>query len=125
MLGNSEVVATIAVKDMQKAMDFYTQTLGMKLDQEVPGGSILKSGSSKLFVYPSAYAGTNQATCASWLCEDIEGLVNELETKGVVFEQYDDLPEVKREGVIHTWGDLKAVWFKDPDGNILNVTNQM
>ncbi len=55
----------------------------------------------------------------------MEGAVKELKAKGVTFEQYDDIPGVERDGDIHKMGDLKAAWFKDPDGNILNIVNQM
>ena len=70
--------------------------------------------------------GSNKATAASWgVGDDIQGVIKGLKDKGVEFEQYDNLPEVKREGDIHIMGELKAAWFKDPDGNILNIVNQM
>ena len=54
---------------------------------------------------------------------DVVGL--ELRSKGVTFEHYDDLPGTTREGDVHTMGgQMKSAWFKDPDGNILNVGNQ-
>ena len=75
-----------------------------------------------LLVYPSEYAGTNQATAATWAVgDDFEAIVQDLKTKGVPFEHYDDLPETTREGDVHAMGDLKGVWFKDPDGNILSL----
>jgi hypothetical protein len=46
-----------------------------------------------------------------------------LKEAGVAFEHYDT-PGLKREGDIHVAGELKAVWFKDPDGNILHINNQ-
>jgi hypothetical protein len=48
--------------------------------------------------------------------------VRELKTKGVAFEHYD-MPDVIREGDIHVADNMKVAWFKDPDGNILNVIN--
>jgi hypothetical protein len=50
-------------------------------------------------------------------------VVEDLREKGVTFEQYD-LPDTTREGDIHVMGDMRAAWFKDPDGNILSVVNQ-
>ena len=52
-----------------------------------------------------------------------DAIVEELRAKGVTFEHYD-LPEMTREGDVHVMGDLRAVWFKDPDGNILNLIDQ-
>jgi hypothetical protein len=50
--------------------------------------------------------------------------VHGLRDKGVTFERYDDLPDTTRDGDVHVTGELRSVWFKDPDGNILNVVNQ-
>ncbi len=121
MLGNANACATIAVKDLDEAKKFYEETLGLQKDKESPGGVLYKSGSSKVFVYPSQFAGTNQATTATWDVDNIEQVVQELKGKGVTFEQYDNLPGVTREGDIHIMGDTKAAWFKDPSGNILNI----
>ena len=51
-------------------------------------------------------------------------IVEDLTAKGVVFEHYDDLPETTREGDVHVMGDMRAVWFKDPDGNILSLVDR-
>lgn len=125
MLGDKQAVATLAVKDIEAGKKFYEGTLGLKKDSEDPGGILYKSGNSNVFVYQSEFAGTNKATAVSWgVGDDLESVIEELKGKGVTFEQYD-LPGVTREGDIHVMGELKAVWFKDPDGNILNIVNQM
>jgi catechol 2,3-dioxygenase-like lactoylglutathione lyase family enzyme len=123
MLGENNVCPAIAVKDMAVATKFYGETLGLEKSMSDDGGTFFKSGSSGVFVYPSGFAGTNKATYAAWSVKDVEGLAKALKDKGVVFEQYDDMPGT-RDGDIHTMGDLKAVWFKDPDGNILSFSNQ-
>ena len=51
-------------------------------------------------------------------------IVDDLRAKGVSFEHYDDLPDTTRDGDVHSFGDSKGVWFKDPDGNILSLVNQ-
>jgi hypothetical protein len=77
-----------------------------------------------VLVYQSTYAGTNQATAASWgVGDDFDAIVDDLRKSGVTFERYDDLPDTTREGDIHLLDGMKAVWFKDPDGNIINVGN--
>jgi catechol 2,3-dioxygenase-like lactoylglutathione lyase family enzyme len=124
MLGNSDVCATIAVSDMDAAAKFYGETLGLKKDKEDAGGIFFKSGNGGIFVYQSGTAGTNKATYAAWMVDDVEAAAKELKDKGVQFEQYDDLPG-ERDGDIHTMGDTKAAWFTDPDGNILNIVNGM
>ena len=124
MLEGKDAGATLAVSDLQRARDFYENTLGLALVQEQPGGILYKSGNSVVLVYPSEYAGTNKATAAAWAVgDDFDAIVEELRSKGVSFEHYD-LPDTTREGDVHIADDFKAVWFKDPDGNILNLVNQ-
>jgi len=125
MLGGKDAAATLAVSDLQRARDFYENTLGLEAVQEPPGAILYRSGNSVVLVYPSEYAGTNKATAASWAVgDDFDSIVTALKEKGVAFEHYDDLPETTREGDVHLMGDFKAVWFKDPDGNILNLINE-
>jgi catechol 2,3-dioxygenase-like lactoylglutathione lyase family enzyme len=125
MLGGKDAAATLAVSDLQRARDFYENTLGLQAVQEPPGAILYRSGNSVVLVYPSEYAGTNKATAASWAVgDDFDSIVTALKEKGVAFEHYDDLPETTREGDVHLMGDFKAVWFKDPDGNILNLINE-
>ncbi len=50
---------------------------------------------------------------------EIDAIVGALAAKGVTFEHYDDLPDVRREGDIHLAGPMRLAWLKDPDGNIL------
>ena len=124
MLGDKEAVANIAVKNLETAKKFYEETLGLtQIGAEGQEVIVFRSGSSKIYVYKSQYAGTNQATAVTWVVgKDIESVVRELKTKGVAFEHYD-MPDVTREGDIHVAGNMKVAWFKDPDGNILNVIN--
>ena len=127
MLGDKNITATLAVGDIERARDFYENILELKPAPGVPedaaaGAVVYQAGSSALLVYQSAYAGTNQATAASWgVGDDFDAIVEGLKNKGVTFEHYDDLPDTTRDGDIHTFGGMKAVWFKDPDGNIINV----
>jgi catechol 2,3-dioxygenase-like lactoylglutathione lyase family enzyme len=125
MLRDKPVAATLAVSDLDRARDFYENTLGLEVRSEIPGAMLYSSGGAVVLVYPSEYAGTNKATAASWAVGDeFDALVDDLRSKGVVFEHYDDLPETVREGDVHIMGsDFKSVWFKDPDGNILNLAN--
>jgi catechol-2,3-dioxygenase len=124
MLGNKDAAATIAVKNLEKAKKFYEDTLGLtQVGAEGEEVIIFKSGNSIVNVYHSQYAGTNKATALTWVVgQDLEGVVQQLKAKGVVFEHYD-MPGVTREGDVHVGGNMKVAWFKDPDGNILNIVN--
>jgi catechol 2,3-dioxygenase-like lactoylglutathione lyase family enzyme len=127
MLKDANIGVVIAVKDLAKAREFYGGKLGFdEVSGNDPGGALYKSGDSKFYVYESQFAGSNQATAASWQVDDnIEEIVEDLKAKGVEFEHFDDMPGVKRDGDLHVMDKMKAVWFKDPDGNSLNITSGM
>ena len=120
MLGKKDAIATVAVKDLETAKRFYEDKLGLeKGPDQSDQVSTYKTGNSSLVVYTSAFAGTNKATTVTWGAGgDFDEIVKSLQSKGVAFERYDDLPGVTREGDVHRVGDLKLAWFKDPDGNI-------
>lgn len=125
MLGDKSAAAVVAVKDMNVAKKFYEETLGLKKTKDDPSGVMYGSGNSMVFVYESQFAGTNKATAVTWgVGADFDKIIDDLKGKGVSFEQYD-MPNIKREGDVHIYGDMKSAWFKDPDGNILNIVNQM
>jgi catechol 2,3-dioxygenase-like lactoylglutathione lyase family enzyme len=124
MLGNAEAVATVAVKDLQAAAKFYEGKLGLKrIGSEDSEAISYKSGKSSLLVYRSTYAGTNKATAATWVAKDVEAVVRDLKAKGIAFEHYD-MPGMTLQGDVHVGGDMKAAWFKDPDGNILAIVSR-
>jgi catechol 2,3-dioxygenase-like lactoylglutathione lyase family enzyme len=125
MLGNKDAAANIAVKNLEKSKKFYEDVLGLtQVDAEGQEFIVFKSGNSTVNVYQSQYAGTNQATAVTWAVgEEMEDIVRALKAKGITFEHYG-MPDMKREGDIHVAGDMKVAWFKDPDGNILNIVNQ-
>ena len=122
MLGNREATANLAVKDLDRARKFYEGTLGLtKVHAEGEELIVYKTGTSSINVYRSEYAGTNKATAVTWnVGSDIQRLVLELKARGVIFEHYD-MPGMTHEGDVHVAGKMKVAWFKDPDGNILNL----
>lgn len=118
MIADGRVVATVAVKDINKAKEFYGGKLGLKQTDENPGGVTYKVGGGRLFVYPSQTAGTGQATSAFFEVKHFDDAVAELKDKNIALEKYD-MPGMK-DGIM-TMDDMKAAWFKDPDGNILGI----
>jgi catechol 2,3-dioxygenase-like lactoylglutathione lyase family enzyme len=126
MLRDAKIGVVLAVKDLVKAREFYGGKLGFdEVPNNDPGGVLYKSGDSTFYVYESQFAGSNQATAASWMVDNLEPVVQDLKAKGVTFEHYDDMPGVKREDDLHVMDKMKAAWFKEPDGNILNITSGM
>lgn len=124
MLATRNAAANIAVKDMAKARKFYEGTLGLKEEGRMGDDvTTYRSGESSIIVYRSEFAGTNKATCATWTVGDeVETIVRDLKRKGVPFEHYD-MPGIKLEGDVHVGQGMKIAWFRDPEGNILNVVS--
>ncbi|HKD16886.1 MAG TPA: VOC family protein [Thermoanaerobaculia bacterium] len=122
-LGGGDAVATIAVKDVRTSRKFYENTLGLAVE-DVQGSDVVtyRSGDSRLFVYQSPFAGTNQATCVTWTSRDVDSVAAGLKARGVSFEHYD-FPNTTHVGDVHVSGEMRVAWFKDPDGNILSIVN--
>jgi len=124
MLGDNEVVPTVAVRDLDAAKKFYTQTLGLKqLPSDEKEVLNFKGGHTELLVYRSQFAGTNKATAVTWNVDDVEDEARALKSKGVAFEHYD-MPGMTLKGDVHVAGKMKAAWFKDPDGNIHAIVSE-
>jgi catechol 2,3-dioxygenase-like lactoylglutathione lyase family enzyme len=125
MLGDTDAVANIAVKDLAIARKFYEETLGLQpIDNQEDELVTYRSGNTRVNIYRSEFAGTNKATAVTWMVgDDIERCARELKEKGVAFEHYD-MPGLTLEGDLHVGYGMKVAWFKDPDGNILNLVSR-
>jgi len=122
MLADYMPVPALAVKDLDRARAFYEGILGFSPAGDVPDGVMYTAGGGGFLVYPSAYAGTNQATAMSFQVPagSFDAEVAALRGEGLTFQTFEMDDLVWDDGVA-TMGEMKAVWFADPDGNILNV----
>jgi catechol 2,3-dioxygenase-like lactoylglutathione lyase family enzyme len=121
-LGKYNIVGFVTIVDVARAKDFYRDTLGLRLVSEEPpfalvfdaNGIMLRLGMGKEL--PSAYG-----TVLGWQVPDIIAAVQELEQAGVRFERY---PQMKQDelGIWTSPTGAKVAWFKDPDGNILSLS---
>ena len=124
MLGKADATPMIAVKDIDRAKQFYKEKLGLKPFEEMGDDFfMLKSGDTTLNVYKSEFAGTNKATLLTFDVDDIDTEVRELKQKGVSFEHYD-VEGLTPEGDIYRGQNMKTAWLKDPDGNILSLIEE-
>ena len=121
MLQRFPLYAYIPAKDVARAREFYEKKVGLEPKQETAGGVIYEfAKGTACFLYPTPNAGTSQASQAFWQVDNIEREVAELKRRGVKFEEYD-APGMKGENSIYTGGGARAAWFKDSEGNILAV----
>ena len=122
MLSEFPAMPVLAVSDLDRARRFYEGILGFTPSDDVPDGVVYTSGGVRILVYPSDYAGTNKATAVSFpLPEDaFDREVARLRDSGVSFQEFELEGMTWHDGVAEMDG-MRAVWFEDPDGNILNV----
>ena len=124
MISDLEPLATLPVKDMGPARQFYEGVLGLSSKMEGPDGSVVYgAGSGAVMVYPSTFAGKNKATAVSFQVpmDGFDAEVSALRGKGVSFQTFDAEGLTWDDGVASFGDDYRSVWFEDPDGNILNV----
>jgi catechol 2,3-dioxygenase-like lactoylglutathione lyase family enzyme len=121
-LGNYNIVAFVTIVDVERAKEFYRDTLGLRLVSEEPPfalvfeahGIMLRLGMAKEL--PPA-----RGTVLGWLVPDIVVAVKDLERAGVRFERYEFVKQDNL-GIWTTPTGAKVAWFKDPDGNILSLS---
>jgi catechol 2,3-dioxygenase-like lactoylglutathione lyase family enzyme len=121
MLSDKATYTTIPVSDMQRARGFYEETLGLRPDMVTEGGVMYRSGGSQLFVYPSAFKASGH-TQMSWVVDDIKAEVAELRAKGIDFEDLTVPGVTTVDGVSQVGPSIWTAYFRDPDGNLLLLT---
>jgi len=125
MLQDSPLYAYIPARDVARARQFYEGKLGFRAKQTLAGGVVYEFGDrTACFLYPTPNAGTSRASQAFWRVDDVEREVAELKARGIEFENYDIPGERSPSGVV-TAGGAKAAWFKDSEGNILAIVQEV
>jgi catechol 2,3-dioxygenase-like lactoylglutathione lyase family enzyme len=124
-LTHRTVSMMLPVTDVDRARSFYTDTLELKYDGTNEEGSAIYAldGGTTLVLLPRPDGKPSESTAMSFEVDDIAAEISELESRGVVFEDYD-LPELKTVGHVAEMGSEKAAWFKDPTGNVLCLHQQ-
>ena len=123
-LSRYRVGAGLAVSDMDRAREFYEGKLGLSVS--IDSGDNVQyrcAEGTVMHVYLSPeHAGKSTATLVGWDVDDVERVVDELNSRGITFERYDEGPIITDEKGIATFeGGAKVAYFKDPDGNTLSI----
>ena len=124
-LAEAGIVAIVPVSDVEAAIRFYGDTLGLELQErrdDLPENreAEFEAGHGTLLFYESVGAGKSRHTVAGFRVDDVDATVATLRERGVEFEDYN-LPELKTEGGVAAVGDVRAAWCRDPDGNLLAI----
>ncbi|PYT06079.1 MAG: glyoxalase [Acidobacteria bacterium] len=113
-----------SVDDLAKAKEFYTETLGLTVDDEGVGVRLQLPGGAAVFAYPKKDHQPATFTILNFEVDNIDEAVDELTKRGVQFEHYEDGPKTDEKGIFRGRKQNMGpdiAWFKDPAGNILSV----
>jgi predicted enzyme related to lactoylglutathione lyase len=115
--------ATLPASDIERAKAWYSSVLHLEPTEITESGDVwYETGGTRLMLYPSQFAGTNQATALNIRVHDVEASVAELETRGAVFEAYDFGEAFRTVGGIATSATgEKMAWLKDSEGNLVSL----
>ena len=124
MFKEAESFSSFYVNDLQKAKEFYGQTLGLDI-KETPEGLELHTDNNTVFLYTKPNHTPASFTVLNFAVDDIEAAVAELNALGVNLEHYN-LPDIKTDerGIARGPHGPTIAWFKDPAGNILSVLEE-
>ena len=126
MFKDSKAYSSFSVDDLQKAKQFYGETLGLDVE-ETPEGLVLHlAGGTDVFVYPSDNYTAPKHTVLNFPVDDIDAAIDELTRRGVRMEQYD-MPDLRTDerGIFRgDTGPSAIAWFKDPADHVLAVMQE-
>ena len=117
--------SSFSVTDLQRAKEFYAQTLGVEVSETPEGLQLQIAGRPSVFIYPKPNHEPATFTVLNFLVDDIDEAVDQLSKRGIIFEQYqqEDIKTDER-GIARGERGPSIAWFKDPGGNILSVLEE-
>ncbi len=119
MFKDTKAFSTFSVDDVPRAKQFYAETLGVDVTDEMGGLALHLGGGHEVFVYPKPNHEPATHTVLNFAVDDVDGAVDRLTAAGVTFERYEGM-ELDEKGIYRGEGPTIA-WFKDPAGNTLSV----
>lgn len=116
-----KVMGFLPTKDAKRARDFFEQKLGLRFVSEDPFALVVDSNGTTIRIAKVQELQPAPYTVLGWQVENIVNVVTELRSRGVIFEKYPFI-EDKELGIWTSPDGAKVAWFKDPDGNVLSVS---
>jgi len=123
MLNYTKAFSSFSVNDLDAAMAFYKDILGIQVSKEEMGNIALHiKGNENIMVYPKPDHTPATFTVLNFLVPDLEKTVDDLAAKGIKFEHYDNqYIKTDNKGIARGNGGPSIAWFKDPAGNFISV----
>ena len=122
MLGSQKIVAFVGVRDAARARKFYRDTLGLHFVSEDPFALVFDAHGTMLRVSIVPEVAAGNYTVLGWKVEDIAATTKDLEKAGVKLERFAGMKDQDERGIWKSPSGAKIAWFKDPDGNMLSIT---
>lgn len=124
MLNNSKIIGFAPTKDAANAKHFYVDQLGLEFVSEDEYALVLNANGNMIRIIKGADFKPVHYTVLGWEVKNIESMASGLKSRGVVFEQYPFIQD-KELGIWNTPSGDKVAWFKDPDGNVLSISEHV
>jgi catechol 2,3-dioxygenase-like lactoylglutathione lyase family enzyme len=121
MLTNAALIAFIATTDAARSRAFYEGALGLRFVADEPFALIFDCAGTPLRVQKVPAVTPPAGTALGWVVDDMAAMMEGLAARGVTFERFPGMPQDER-GVMVFGDGARVAWFKDPDGNLLSVT---
>jgi catechol 2,3-dioxygenase-like lactoylglutathione lyase family enzyme len=125
MLSNHKIVALVAISDGDKAKSFYVDKLGLKFLSDDGFAIVLDANGNKVRLTKMKEVKPQPFTVLGWETADIAADIRQLQGNGVAFERFHDFMKQDELGVWTAPDGTKVAWFKDPDGNILSLSQHI
>ncbi len=123
MLTNHPVTVTIPAKDLDRAMRWYKDKLGLTAERTNSEGAFYHVGGTPVFLYRTQHAGTAKHTLLAFETDDLNAEMKALRDRGVAFEEYD-MPGLKTKDGVAEMEGIRSAWARDSEGNILAFDQQ-
>ena len=121
MLSSASIMAFVATRNADKAKAFYQDMLKLKLTADEPSALVFDANGTMLRISKLQELSPAPFTVLGWKVKDIAAEIRELKGRRVAFESFKGFPQ-DDSGVWISPSGAKVAWFKDPDGNLLSLT---
>ena len=121
MLASGRIMGFVPTNDAKRARDFYENKLGFEFVSDDQYALVMRAGQNKIRLAKGTKFTPVHYTVLGWEVQDITAMVKWLLQRGVVFEKYPFVQD-QQLGIWTTPNGDKVAWFKDPDGNVLSVS---
>jgi catechol 2,3-dioxygenase-like lactoylglutathione lyase family enzyme len=122
ILGSSKIVAFVGVRDAARAKAFYRDTLGLRLVGEDGYALVFDANGTMLRVSLVREVSAAPYTVLGWEVNNIVAQAKQLSEAGVKLERYESFIKQDELGIWTAPGGALVAWFKDPDGNLLSIS---